>query len=200
MTAAGLVLAAGAGRRFGGPKALARIDGVRLVDRMVAVARDGGCRPVVVVEGAASLAPVSGARVVHADDWAEGMGASLRTGLAALPDDAGACVVLLVDTPWLTGAAVRHVLAGRPGRGARVAVYEGRRAHPVVLARAVWPEVARLAVGDEGARAWMRAHPDEVTEVDCTGLADPTDVDVPGHGVHLTGKAGPPRPGPTGPR
>lgn len=194
-TVAGLVLAAGAGRRFGGPKALARIHGVRLVDRMVAIARDGGCDPVVVVEGAASLAPVDGARVVHADGWAEGMGASLRTGLAALPEDAAACVVLLVDTPWLTGAAIRHVLAGGPAWGARVAVYDGRRGHPVVLARRVWDDVARLAVGDEGARAWMRTHPDEVTEVDCTGLADPTDVDVPHPAVTGTGE--PPRRGPT---
>lgn len=185
MKVVALVLAAGAGRRFGGPKALARIDGVRLVDRMVSIACDGGCEPVVVVEGAAPLAPVDGARVVRADDWAEGMGASLRTGLAALPGDAPACVVLLVDTPWLTGAAIRHVLEGRPDTGARVAVYEGRRAHPVVLAREVWPDVARLAVGDEGARAWMRSHPDDLTEIDCTGLADPTDVDVPRHGVHL---------------
>lgn len=182
---AALVLAAGAGRRFGGPKALARIDGVRLVDRMVAIARDGGCDPVVVVEGAASLEPVEGARVVRADGWAEGMGASLRTGLAALPEDAAACVVLLVDIPWLTGAAIRHLLDGWPGTGAGMAGYDGRRRHPAVLAREVWPEVAELAVGDEGARAWMRTHPDRVTEVDCTGLADPTDVDVPGRGVHL---------------
>jgi CTP:molybdopterin cytidylyltransferase MocA len=176
---AALVLAAGAGRRFGGPKALARIDGVRLVDRMVTIARDGGCDPVVVVEGAAPLAPVDGARVVRAEGWAEGMGASLRTGLAALPGDADACVVLLVDTPWLTGAAIRRLLADWPGTGAGMAAYDGRRRHPAVLAREVWPEVAELAVGDEGARAWMRAHPDRVTEVDCTGLADPADVDVP---------------------
>ncbi|MGH3096247.1 MAG: nucleotidyltransferase family protein [Streptosporangiales bacterium] len=186
---AGLVLAAGEGRRFGGPKATARLDGIRLVDRAVATVREG-CAPVLVVQGAAALAPVAGAQVVDAPDWREGMGASLRAGLAALPAEAEAAVVMLVDTPWLTPAAVRavidrwHVLAGEPGpRGAVLASYDGRLRHPVLLAARVWPAVADLARGDEGARPWLRAHPDEVAEVDCTGLADPRDVDVPEPGI-----------------
>lgn len=179
---AGLVLAAGEGRRFGGPKALARLDGERLVDRAAATVRASGCTPVMVVEGAARLGRVEGATTVFAAAWHEGMGASLRTGLAALPDEAGGCVVFLVDTPWLTEASVRHVVdawesAGRPG--AAVATYDGRRGHPVLLAHDVWADVAEVAEGDEGARAWMRAHPGDVLEVDCTGLADPTDVDEP---------------------
>lgn len=181
-TVAGLVLAAGEGRRFGGPKALARLDGERLVDRAAATVRAAGCDPVVVVEGAAALGRVEGATTVFAAAWREGMGASLRTGLAALPDDADGCVVFLVDTPWLTAASVRRVVdtwvsAGRPG--AAVATYERRRRHPVLLSRDVWADVAGEAAGDAGARAWMRSHPGDVLEVDCTGLADPTDVDEP---------------------
>lgn len=180
---AGLVLAAGEGRRFGGPKALARLNGQRLVDRAVGTLRAAGCAPVVVVEGAAHLEGVDGATVVHAHQWREGMGASLRAGLAALPADAAACVVLLVDTPWLTAAAVSRVVDGwHPAAseaGAAIATYQGRRGHPVLLSREVWAAVTELAVGDEGARAWLRANPDRVLEVPCTGLADPRDVDVP---------------------
>ncbi|MQA02177.1 MAG: NTP transferase domain-containing protein [Streptosporangiales bacterium] len=184
---AGLVLAAGAGRRFGGPKALALLDGERLVDRAAATLRAADCAPVVVVEGAASLGDVPGATTVHAQRWRDGMGASLQAGLAALPDDAAACVVLLVDTPWLTSTAVRAVIAdwhsAAPTAAAAIATYEGRRGHPVLLARKIWPAVAHLATGDEGARAWLRAHPDQVHEVPCTGLADPRDVDVPTPGI-----------------
>ena len=83
MSTAGLVLAAGEGRRFGGPKAPAVIDGERLVDRAVRVMREGGCDPVVVVLGA-WVGDVPGAHIVVNDAWSEGMGSSLRVGLAAL--------------------------------------------------------------------------------------------------------------------
>lgn len=184
---AGLVLAAGEGRRFGGPKALATLEGERLVDRAVRTITAGGCAPVFVVEGAARLGLVPGATVVHAGSWREGMGASLRAGLTALPENLAGCVVMLVDTPWLTPAAVRRVVAAwpkvPPGTGALVATYEGVRGHPVLLGRRVWDAVVELAVGDEGARTWMRTYADQVVEVSCTGLADPTDVDEPIPGV-----------------
>lgn len=190
-TVAGLVLAAGEGRRFGGPKALALLDGVRLVDRAAATLADARCDPVVVVEGAAPLAPVPGATVVNAGRWREGMGASLRAGLAALPDDVAACVVLLVDTPWLTADAVRAVVGAwyaadtETEPAAAVATYHGKPGHPVLLASWAWPEVAALAFGDVGARAWLRTHRDDVLDVDCTGLAEPYDVDRPTPGIHL---------------
>lgn len=183
---AGLVLAAGEGRRFGGPKALATLDGRRLVDRAAVTLHAGGCAPVLVVEGAARLGAVEGADTVYAAHWRDGMGASLRAGLAAMPVDVVACVVLLVDTPWLTPAAVRQVVAqwcADPSVGAVVATYEGEVGHPVLLARRAWPAVAEAAVGDEGARAWMRAHPDDVGTASCTGLADPRDVDTPTPGI-----------------
>ena len=86
---AGLLLAAGAGRRYGMPKALVERDGRLLVERGLATLRTGGCDPVVVVLGAAAdevraHADLSGAYVVYNPDWADGMGSSLRTGLAAL--------------------------------------------------------------------------------------------------------------------
>lgn len=181
MSVAGLLLAAGAGRRFGGPKALVALGGTTLVERGVALLTDGGCDPVVVVLGAAAddVRPlVRGASTVVAAQWADGMGASLRAGLAALePTDASACVVALVDQPLVGAEAVRRLRAAAPADAA-VATYGGRARNPVLLSRAVWAEVAARAEGDTGARAWLRAHPDRVTAVACDGTGDPDDLDT----------------------
>lgn len=177
MTVAGLVLAAGAGRRFGGPKALAVFEGERLVDRAVRVAVAGGCRPVVVVSGAAPL-EVPGATVVHNPDWPSGMASSLKSGLAALPAAVSAAVVVLVDTPRLEPAAIGRVIAAhRTGVQLAVATYSGERAHPVLLGRAHWPGIMRTAQGDVGARGYLAGR-DDVAEIDCTGLGDPADIDT----------------------
>ena len=177
---AGLVLAAGAGRRFGGPKALAEIDGERLVDRAVRALREGGSDPVYVVAGAAPLA-VEGAVTVDNPDWALGMGSSLRAGLAALPGDVDAVVVVLVDQPGLTSAAVARLVDSARRTGAAtvaVATYGGQQRHPVALGRAHWAEVSERAVGDVGARPFLAAHPDLVTSVECGDVGEPEDLDT----------------------
>ena len=178
MTVAGLVLAAGEGRRFGGPKALVELGGERLVDRAVRVVRDGGCDRVVVVAGAAAL-EVPDAVVVDNPQWGTGMGSSLRTGLAALPVEVDAAVIVLVDTPWIRAEAVRLLIAVYE-RGAELAVatYAGERGHPVLVGRKHWLGVAESAIGDVGARDYLANHPD-VVEVDCTGTGDASDVDDP---------------------
>ncbi len=84
-----------------------------------------------------------------------------------------------MDTPWITPTAVRRLVEAGQGSPAAIATYDGRRGHPVVLGRSVWSEVAALAEGDVAAKAWLRAHPESVLEVDCTGLGDPRDVDTP---------------------
>ncbi|AWH97474.1 nucleotidyltransferase family protein [Dietzia psychralcaliphila] len=187
--AVGLVLAAGAGRRFGGPKALVEYRGVRLVDRTVRLLREGGCDLVVVVTGAAPL-EVAGARVVHNEGWDSGMGSSLRVGLEAV---AGRDVVVVpVDMPWLGAGAVRRVREAGSGDGARdgagagdgadlaVATYGGRWGHPVLLGGRHHPGVIASAVGDVGARRYLRAHSASVVEVPCDDTGSPRDVDVPG--------------------
>ena len=180
---AGLLLAAGAGRRMGGPKALVEVGGEPLVRRGIRLLGDGGCDPVLVVVGAAAerVRPLcAGADVVEAPDWRTGMGASLRAGLAALPAGAGAVVVALVDQPLVTAEAVarlRQAYAG--GAVAAVATYGDRPRNPVLLERSAWAGVAAAAVGDEGARAWLRAHPDLVVHVDCTDAGAPDDLDTP---------------------
>jgi CTP:molybdopterin cytidylyltransferase MocA len=185
MRVAGLVLAAGEGRRFGGAKAVATLDGERLVDRAVRTLIEADCSPVVVVSGAVDL-EVPGARVISNPLWRSGMGSSLRAGLDRLalwdePDggELGSAVVLLVDTPWLTAGAVRRLVELGSAAPAAIATYDGRRGHPVLLSAPIWSAVAELAVGDTAARAWLRANPDSVLEVDCTGLGSPRDVDRP---------------------
>ena len=177
-----MVLAAGAGRRFGGPKALVRWRGGLLVERAVRLLAAGGCEPVLVVLGAAAAevratADLGPATAVVNPDWATGMGSSLRAGLAAVPPAAAAVVVTLVDTPGLGPESVRRLVAR--GADAAVATYGGRRGHPVLLSRAVLAEVAAAATGDRGAGPWLVAHPDRVRLVPCDGTGDPRDVDVP---------------------
>ena len=93
MSVAGLVLAAGEGRRFGGPKAVVELDGERLVDRAVRILTEGGCSPVVVVSGAVPLT-VADVDVVPNPLWPSGMGSSLRVGLAAVTDTPTSAVVV----------------------------------------------------------------------------------------------------------
>ncbi len=183
MSVAGLLLAAGSGSRYGGPKALVELDGELLVHRAARVLRDGGCDPVVLVVGAQAArvrAVADLPDVVVAADWSTGMGASLRAGLAGLPATALACVIALVDQPLVGSVAVdrlRQAWAG--GAVAAVATYGGAPRNPVLLDRTVWSEVAALAEGDAGARTWLRAHPDRVTAVPCDDTGSPYDVDTP---------------------
>lgn len=158
---AGLVLAAGAGHRFGRPKAPYVHGGERLVDRAVRVLREGGCEPVVVVLGA-WVGAVPGADVVVNEDWTHGMGSSLRCGLRALSDQERA-VLTLVDLPGLTSAAVQRVRAA--GDALVQATYDGRRGHPVILGREHWDGVIELAAGDRGARDYLARHAVRLVEV-----------------------------------
>ena len=182
MTVAGLVLAAGEGRRLGGPKALLEFDGERLVDRTVRVLHEAGCSPVYVVAGAAPLqdavAHASGlVRVVDNPDWPTGMGSSVRRGLAEVGEEA--VVIMVVDTPGIGAAAVRRLVdAFATGASVAVATYDGAPRNPVLIAREHFADVSALAVGDVGARAFLAARPDVVTTVECSDVADPNDIDT----------------------
>lgn len=184
-SAAGLLLAAGAGRRFGRPKALAELGGEAFVTRAVRALAEGGCEPVLVVLGARadevrSLLPDS-VTAVHAPDWAEGMGASLRAGLAALsaldpaPD---AALVHLVDLPDVGADTVARVRAHAGPQVVARAAFHGRPGHPVLFGRRWWTEIATSARGDRGARDWLAGRTD-VRLVECGDLGSGTDVDTP---------------------
>jgi len=176
----GVVLAAGAGRRFGSAKALVVLDGVRLVDRAVATLREGGCTDVIAVAGAVPLRELD-AQVVTNVNWPTGMASSLQVGLeAALAGPWTRAVLLLVDQPWVGPGAVRRVLESlTEGVQCAQATYGGLPGHPVAFARETWADVAGAARGDQGARVWLRTHPQQVVLVDCDGTGDPRDVDRP---------------------
>lgn len=183
--AIGLLLAAGAGRRMGRPKALVEgSDGTPWVIHGVRTLADGGCTRVTVVVGAQALQvaelladePVT---VVTAADWAEGMGASLRAGLTAIGEDrADAAVIHLVDLPDVGPAVVRRLIArAAPDVVARASYGPGERhGHPVLLGREHWSAAAAQCAGDTGARAYLSQR--EVALVDCADLASGRDIDT----------------------
>lgn len=192
MTVLGLLLAAGAGRRMGGPKALLHDRaGVPFLARAIGALLEGGCTSVLVVTGASSeeangLLDETGwtedqaVAVVVADDWAEGMGASLRAGLsAALGTDAACALVSLVDLPDVGADVVRRVLGevGCDQHALARATYDGRPGHPVLLGRDHWAGVLESSRGDKGARDYLATHPP--VEVECGDLATGRDTDTP---------------------
>jgi CTP:molybdopterin cytidylyltransferase MocA len=192
VSTAAVVLAAGGGRRYGMPKALVEYEGTLLVERAVRTAR-AVCDPVLVVLGARAVdvwrqADLDGATVLANKDWETGMASSLRTGLDGLrgwPARIDAALVTLVDMPGMTPAALTRMAEHAAPDALAVATYDGVRGHPVLLGRDHWAGVIGTATGDEGARRYLAGHSATggVTEVDCTGLADPTDLDVPPPGV-----------------
>jgi molybdenum cofactor cytidylyltransferase/nicotine blue oxidoreductase len=181
---AAVVLAAGGGRRYGMPKALVEYEGSLLVERAVRTAR-AVCDPVLVVLGARAAdvwrqADLDGATVLANAAWESGMASSLRTGLDGLrgwPGRVDAALVTLVDLPGMTPDALAAVAAHAAPDALAVATYDGVRGHPVLFGREHWDGVAATLTGDEGARRYLAMH--HVVEVDCTGLADPVDLDVP---------------------
>jgi CTP:molybdopterin cytidylyltransferase MocA len=174
----GLVLAAGAGTRAGGPKALLRMpDGTPWLEFSVTALLEGGCTRVIVVLGAHArlarpLVPVDyRVSVVVAERWDEGMSASLEAGLAAA--DGEAVVVTLVDLPGLPASVVQRVISAQGEL--RQATFEGRPGHPVYIAARHWGPAAATLSGDRGARGYLVAH--SVEEVECSDLWDGHDLD-----------------------
>lgn len=181
MTVCGIVLAAGAGTRYGRPKALARDDeGTPWVARAVDTLSRAGCAPVFVVLGArrhdaAELVPPA-ATIVEATQWADGLSASVRAGLdAASATAATAALIVPVDVPELTASACARVMAVSAPDVVRQAVYAGQAGHPVLIGRAHWPQLSRQLHGDRGARSYVRAH--GATPVECGDLWHGRDVD-----------------------
>ena len=171
----GIVLAAGAGTRAGGPKAL-RVDAdgtpwiTRAVDALRSVTPD-----VIVVLGAALDAPVpDGVRVVVATEWEHGMSASLRAGLEAVPPS-DAALVTLVDLPGMPASVVERIVENHWPGVLRQAVYDGRPGHPVLIGRDHVRWAAESLAGDRGAREYLLEH--GVDEVECGDLWNGSDVD-----------------------
>jgi molybdenum cofactor cytidylyltransferase len=182
---AGVVLAAGAGRRFGGGKQLAELDGRPLLEHAVAEAEQSGLEARFVVLGANAekiLATVDlhGHEAVVCADWDEGMAATLRAGVsAARAAGADAILITLGDQPRVTAEAMARVLGARGGpdgtsRAVR-ASYDGVPGHPALLEGSLFEALLALR-GDEGARDVFKSANTHL--VVCDDVAVPTDVDV----------------------
>ncbi|THV35600.1 nucleotidyltransferase family protein [Glycomyces buryatensis] len=192
MSYAGLVLAAGAGRRFGQPKALVEYDGRSLLDRAVATLREGGCRQVLAVLGAQAEQAMGAAKEpftpVLNRRWGQGMSTSLQAGLAAIPERYDGVVVTLVDLPHIRPEAVRRLIAAADdGAELAAATYDGERGHPMFFSRKHFDGIAADAAGDRGARNYLAAKAALVREVPCPG--DAGDIDTPADLTALEGGA-----------
>ena len=177
MNTAGLVLAAGEGKRFGGPKAPHVYKGERLVDRAVRTLPAAGCDPVYVVLGAWS-GQVEDAEVILNEAWSEGMGSSLRLGLQHVQHDSliEAVVILLVDQPGITSEAIGRLMDSLGSL--TQASYEGRPGHPVLIGREHWLPLIDSLHGDVGARDYLKSSPDRKL-VEISDISDDTDMDTP---------------------
>jgi CTP:molybdopterin cytidylyltransferase MocA len=212
-TVAGVLLAAGEGSRFGGPKALVELDGQTLAERGVGLLRAGGADPILVVTGATEV-QIPGTHTVYNPEWRTGMGSSLRAALNALtspedaspedaspedaspedaspedagPEEVGAVVVALADQPLVGPESVARLIAAyRAGASVAVATYDGQPRNPVLLAREHWPEVIATATGDTGARAFLRARADLVSLIECGDTGRPDDIDTPADLARIT--------------
>jgi molybdenum cofactor cytidylyltransferase len=180
----GVLLAAGAGTRFGGGKLLALLSdgtpvGVRAgrtlrncVDRAIAVVRPGDVR-------LATLLESEGFEVAVSPRADEGMGASLAFGVASSPEAKG-WLVALADMPFIhpgTFEAVARTI--REGAWIAVPVHLGRRGHPVGFSRPLFPELVRLG-GDEGAKSILKLHASRVAAIDRDDPGILEDIDVIG--------------------
>ncbi|MGE0027803.1 MAG: NTP transferase domain-containing protein [Thermoleophilia bacterium] len=189
MSVVALVLAAGAGTRMGRPKQLLPVGGRPMLQHVVDAAAAGGLGEVVVVLGhdagavAGAVALPPGARTVVNDRHEEGQATSLAAGLAAMPADAAAALVLLGDQPEVRPEAIRAVVAARRPDGPPMlrAAYRGRPGHPVLLERALWRQAMDLR-GEGGGRVLAARDPGALGLVEVGG-DPPEDVDTPGdHG------------------
>ncbi len=179
-----ILLAAGAGSRFGGGKLLADFDGRTLIEATLSELRGAPVDEIIVVVGAEgerlrSISTTYETRIAENPRWADGISTSVRVGLQSCGPAARAAIVLLADQPFVGREAVKRLVGAFEG-GAEVAVatYDGKRRNPVLFVREVWPMLEGELSGDEGARGFLRRHPELVMEVPCDDVADPADVDT----------------------
>ncbi|WP_439032399.1 nucleotidyltransferase family protein [Gordonia terrae] len=173
----GVVLAAGAGTRYGEPKILAH--GGEWLERAVVALRDGGCDDVAVAMGAAIVDPPAGAGVLTVDRWADGVGTTVSVVLRNARERPGTAGVVLhvVDTPDVGADVVaRVVAAGRHRRDSLArAVFDGQPGHPVYLGADHFGPALDVLAGDRGAQGYLRGR--DVTVIECGDLASGVDID-----------------------
>jgi molybdenum cofactor cytidylyltransferase len=172
---AAVILAAGSATRFGSPKQLARVGDRTMLEAVVAIAREAGLDPILAVVPGALEVPRDVVPVRN-DDPERGLSHSLQMGIAALPGDVEAAVVLLGDQPTLPVASLAAIVTARGSRPIVAASSGGLVLPPVLLERSAFDRVA-LIRGDSGLREITRGNPQLVREVPIEAV--PADVDTP---------------------
>ena len=157
---AAVILAAGASRRLGEPKQLVRLDRETLLERVVRVAAEAGCSPILVVLGASSEAILAQSRLDPAKvllnpEWEEGMASSIRAGLHALSPEVHAALLLTCDQPTVTAEHLRRLAFGTPTEPV-ASRYAGRHGVPAYFPASTFAELLHLS-GDQGARLLLAA-------------------------------------------
>ena len=182
-----IVLAAGRSARMGPRnKLLEDVGGMAMVRRVAMSALGSRARPVLVVTGHQSqevAAAIAGLDVTftHNARYADGLGASLAAGIAALPAGLDGVLVALGDMPGVTAAHLDRLIAAfdpKDGRAICIATHAGKRGNPVLLAAVFFQELLSLT-GDTGARGLIGLHQDVVAEVEIASDAVLVDVDTP---------------------
>ncbi|HJQ06829.1 MAG TPA: NTP transferase domain-containing protein [Nocardioides sp.] len=176
----GVVLAAGAGRRYGGPKAFVLTPGGETwLSRTCEVLLEGGCSAVVATVPVGGDLPTLGPRVTVLPLRTSGQSESLAAALdLAIARGAVGVVVMLVDLPDVGASVVERVVAGGVEADSLVrAAYDGRPGHPVLIGSAHLAPLLGSLTGDTGANAYLKAH--GVQLVECGDLATGIDVDRP---------------------
>jgi molybdenum cofactor cytidylyltransferase len=177
---AGVILAAGESKRMGQPKQLIEIGGKTMLNLVLDAALASALEPLYVVlghEAPSMREAVNGrAEVVVNPDYREGMGSSVRAGVAALPPETSAAMFLLVDQPGITAAAINALLARSTPVNIVAPLVAGRRGNPAVFGRRWFSDLA-CACGDSGGRTIIEAHPEALLLVEID--ADLRDVDTP---------------------
>lgn len=178
---AGIVLAAGESRRMGATKQLLDAGGETMLARVVGAALASRLDWLAVVvghEADAVMASLAGRAVVFVRNpsYAEGLGSSVRAGVAALPAEAEAAMFLLADQPGISVDLIDQLLDASTPRNIVAPSFQGQRSNPTVFGRR-WFEDLAWCEGDSGGRAIIAAHPDALAIVETS--ADLRDVDTP---------------------
>ncbi|MBD8507136.1 NTP transferase domain-containing protein [Hoyosella sp. G463] len=182
----GIILAAGAGNRYGQPKILAH--GGAWLRTATATLQQGGCARVYIATGAARPPLPPGTTEIHVPGWNTGLGTTVHAAITALDaltcnnDDRDGLVLHTIDTPDVGADVLARLIDHHPGSwGITRALYQGRPGHPVIIGRDHWqPLLASLAAdasGDAGARHYLRGQ--QVIGIECGDLATGADIDHP---------------------
>jgi len=179
-----VVLAAGTSTRMGAVKQLLHVGGKTLLENVLHNLSRAQVRDIIVVLGNAAeeirqRVPLEDVRVVMNEAYRDGMGTSLRTGLAAIDPGAEAALVVLADQPFVQPGTIEHLIEQYLQRRPQIAIpmYRGFRGNPVLLDRAVFPELMNLT-GDIGCRAIFGAHTENILKVPVEDIGVLLDVDT----------------------